>query len=359
MKFMKRQITPVFLPFLVLVTLKLAAQPVITQQPTNQMVLAGAKASLYAGVSGVGPFTFQWQFNGTNLNNISNLVATVAGGKNLYVYFGDGGPATNAALHDPAGVVVDPQGNLLIADTANSRIRKVDTNGIITTVAGNGEALFGGDGGMAINAFLYLPQAVAADGSGNLFIADTDNNRIREVGTNGIITTVAGGKGASSGVGDGLAATNANLSLPDGVCLDAVGNLYIADKGNNRIRQVNTNGIISTVAGNGSATFAGDGGPATSAGLPAPAQITMDCSGGLIIAGGAGNRVRRVDTNGIISTIAGTGSAAFSGDGGLATNACLDDPSGVVTDLSGNLFIVDSLNNCIREVYPTALLSGY
>ena len=186
--------------------------------------------------------------------DLNGIITTVAGnGSNSrYGYSGDGGPAINASLNEPFGVAVDASGNLFIADSGNNVIRKVDPNGIITTVAGNystGES-HGGDGGAATNASLYNPCGVAVDAAGNLFIADTFNGRIRKVDTNGIITTVAG-NGTNGYSGDGGAATNASLYNPDGVAVDATGNLFIADSANGRIRKVDTNGIITTVAGDG------------------------------------------------------------------------------------------------------------
>jgi len=206
-------------------------------------------------------------------------------------------------------VALDSVGNLFIADGNNNRIRKVDTNGIITTVAGIGSSgLFGsysGDKGAATNAALNYPSSVAVDSNGNLFIADYENQRIRKVDTNGIITTVAGNATATNSwgyyiggfSGDGGAATNAELYFPTGIAVDAVGNLYIADQGNNRIRMVDANGTITTVAGNGTFSFSGDGGVATSAGLNEPAGVALDSVGNLFIADGNNNRIRKLKLN--------------------------------------------------------------
>ena len=365
--------------------------PVITAEPTNQTFLAGGMATFNVAVSGTGPFTYQWQLNGTNLPN--GIITTVAG-DDIIGYSGDGGAATNASLNYPMGVTVDTSGNLFIADLGNNVIRKVDTNGIITTVAGNGTAGFSGDGGPATNANLFWPSGVAVDASGNLFIADTYNELIRKVDTNGIITTVAGnGYDCECYSGDGVPATNASLYWPWSVAVDATGNLLIADTYNNRIRKVDTNGIITTVAGkSGIGTYSGDGGAATNASLNLPSSTARDASGNLIIAdmrnnlirkvdpngiittvaGGAllepggvamdaygnlfiadsfNNRIRKVDPNGIISTAAGTGAVGYSGDGGAATNALMDFPNDVAVDASGNLFIAATDNNRIREVF--------
>ena len=244
---------------------------------------------------------------------------------------------------------MDGAGNLFIADYDNSRIRKVDTNGIITTVAGDGSAGCSGDGGAATNAMLAGPVGVAVDAAGNLFIADYSDQRIRKVDTNGIITTVAGNGGAGFS-GDGGAATNASLYNPNGVAVDGAGNLFIADDYNQRIRKVDTNGIITTVAGDGSEWFSGDGGAATSATLAYPTAVAVDGAGNLFIAEAGNSRIRKVNTSGIITTVAGNGSEGFSGDGGEATNAGFNYPLGVAVDGTGHLFIADAENDRIRKV---------
>jgi uncharacterized repeat protein (TIGR03803 family) len=282
----------------------------------------------------------------------NGIITTVAGGG--YGYSGDGGAATNAEMSTPYAVAVDTTGNLFIADTLNHLIREVDTNGIITTVAGN--AVFGpfsgggysGDGSAATNAELNHPYGVAVDATGNLFIADTGNGRIRKVGTNGIITTVAG-NGINSYSGDGGVATNAELGFPQRVAVDATGNLFIADTGNGRIRKVGTNGIITTVAG-GEFNYPGNGGAATNAELGAPRAVAVDTIGNLFIADEGNYVIRNVGTNGIINTVAGNGTNGHFGDGGAATNAELNDPYDVAVDTTGNLFIADEGNQRIREV---------
>jgi sugar lactone lactonase YvrE len=327
---------------------------VVWIQPTNNLVSValGGNVSLTVSVAGTGPFSYQWQLNGTNLPD--GIISTVAGnGANSYS--GDGGAATNAELSDPFGVAVDAIGNLFIADTDNQRIRKVGTNGIITTVAGGGKNGLG-DGGAATNAELNGPVGVAVDAAGNLFIADSSNARIREVGTNGIITTVAG-NGTGGFSGDGGAATNAELAYPDGVAVDATGNLFIADEVNERIRKVETNGIIYTVAGNGTNSYSGDGGAATNAELYYPDGVAVDATGNLFIADEVNERIRKVETNGIIYTVAGEGTHGYSGDGGAATNAELYYPAGVAVDAIGNLFIGDSVNQRIREVETNGIIT--
>ena len=395
----------------------------------------------------------------------TGIITTVAG-NGTQSYSGDGGAATSAELNYPYGVAVDASGNLYIADCYNSRIRKVAAGtGIITTVAGNGTAAYSGDGGAATSAKLYFPCGVALDASGNLYIVDTSNNRIRMVSavspplnetiisfpttavgssavvqnvlietteaetissitvpaslggsqeftvgsitgctigasnasgttctvpitftpaypglrqlplqvvtsqgivniglegtgtgpqaalTPGIITTVAG-NGTQGYSGDGGAAISSELDEPDGVAVDASGNLYIADLANNRIRKVAVGtGIISTVAGNGTAGYSGDGGAATSAELNYPYGVAVDASGNLYIADAYNSRIRQVAAaTGIITTVAGNGTEGYSGDGGAATSAKLNIPSGVAVDISGNLYIVDTENGRIRKV---------
>jgi uncharacterized protein (TIGR03437 family) len=276
----------------------------------------------------------------------AGMVTTVAGnGKEEFN--GDGGPAVRAGLAEPGGLAVDASGNMFIADARNSRIRKLDRAGIITTFAGNGTEGFSGDGGPAVNASLgeELP-GLAIDSAGNLFIADSDNQRIRKVTPDGIITTFAGN--SSSGFsGDGGPAVNAALSGGlGGLAIDALGNLFIADCSNHRIRRVDRTGIITTVAGNGTAGFTGDGGPAVNAALNMPDGVAVDAAGNLIITDHSNHRVRKVDGAGIISTIAGDGemsftgnSAVFGGDGGPAVDAVLSDVNGLAVDRSGNVFI--------------------
>lgn len=278
----------------------------------------------------------------------SGMIATVAG-NGTPGYNGDGGLATNASLFRPRGVAVDPNANLHIADTENYRIRKVDSSGTITTVAGNGTAGFSGDGGPATEANLSYPRAVAFDASGNLYISDGGENRIRKVDATGIITTVAGGAPCCN-LGDGGPATDAYLSSPEGVAVDAKGNLYIGDSGDNRIRKVDASGTITTVAGNGNSGYGGDGGAATSAVLSAPSGVAVDSAGNLYIADSANNRIRKVDTSGVISTVAGNGAFGDSGDGGPATSANLNYPIAVALDAGGNLYIADIFNNRIRKV---------
>ncbi len=286
------------------------------------------------------------------LQQINHVAGTGASG-----YSGDGNAAAAAAVDLPQGVAVDGGGNLYIADTKNNVIRRVDaTTGIITTVAGNGQSGYAGDGGLARQAQLKAPQGITVDASGNLWIADTGNSAIRKVtaGT-GIISTVAGNGAAGFG-GDGLLATAATteLNLPAAVAVDAAGNLYIADTANNRIRHVSaTTGLIATYAGTGLTAYNGDGILATTANLSSPQGVALDASSNLYLTDTAHNLVREVVTStGDIQIVAGTAGqpGSFGGDGGLATSALLNLPTGLAFDTSGNLYIADSGNARIREV---------
>jgi hypothetical protein len=275
------------------------------------------------------------------------VIRTVAG-NGTPGYNGDGGFATSAQLNQPTGVAVDSAGNLFIADNGNDRIRKVTPTGVISTVAGSGVRGYSGDGGFAISAQLSGPYGIAVDSAGNLFIADTFNDRIRKVTTGGVISTVAGG--GINGLGDGDLATSAQLFSPYGITVDSAGNLFIADTQNSSVRKVTTDGIINTVAGNGTNGFSGDGGAATSAQLNLPTGMAVDALGNLYIADEANGRIRAVTTNGIINTVAGNGTNGFSGDGGPATSAQLYQPTGIAMNASGNILIADWVNHRIRKL---------
>jgi uncharacterized alkaline shock family protein YloU len=266
------------------------------------------------------------------------IVTTIAGtGDNGFS--GDGGVATSAELFIPVGIAIDSSGNVYIDDLFNHRIRKITiSTGIITTIAGTGVVSFSGDGKQGSDAALSSPYAVEADILGNVYIADFYNHRIRKVNTTGIITTIAGCGGSGSFSGDTGQATSAFLNNPAGVAADQSGNVYIADMNNNRIRKVTVStGIINTIAGSStSGGFSGDNGQATSAGLDSPRGITVDASGNFFFADSNNHRIRKVTVStGIITTIAGTGTASYSGDGGLATSAFLNNPSDVALDSSG------------------------
>ncbi|WP_461075908.1 NHL domain-containing protein [Spirosoma flavus] len=309
----------------------------------------------------------------------AQIITTVAG-NGTFGYSGDGGPATSASMEYPYDIVEDKQGNLLILDAILSNVRKVSPNGIITTIiggagvgngplfypssialdnsdhmffgemarhqvstidtngvrtvlAGNGTQGFSGDGGPATAASLNLPWGVAIDRTGNLFISDQENHRIRKVDTNGIITTVAG-TGVSALSGDGGPAISATLSFPKGLAFDRQGNLFVADQGNNRIRKINTNGIITTVSPE----------------LYDPFDVAVDSAGNLFIAERLHHVVRMIDTNGELKLVAGNGTRGFDGDGGYSERSVLDYPFGVGLDRRGNLHIAVLGSSRVRKV---------
>ena len=347
--------------------------------------VVGSDVTLNATTSGTSPFLYQWEFNGAVLPDI---ITTVAGNGGTGES-GDGGPATNAMLYAGA-VAMDGAGGFYIADSANDCVRRVDAGGIIRTVAGNGTLGFSGDGGAATNAQFQNPAAVAVDAWGNVYISDEDNNRVRQVGTNGIITTVAG-NGIMDYWGDGTrqptptsparwdwrwtaratftsptrATTSSGKSAPtassplsparESTAFPATAGrpprqpVRSGGRGGGRLGQSvyrrqrqqahpqNVhNGVISTVAGIGYAGYYGDGGPATSAFMESPASVAVDALGNLYIADGT-EHVRKVNVNGIISTVAGNAGLGYSGDGGPATNARLSEVYGLATDASGDL----------------------
>jgi sugar lactone lactonase YvrE len=280
------------------------------------------------------------------VRRISAGTITTVAGAGLCDYNGDGISATSADLGSPYGVAVDGNGNIFIADYGSQRVRKI-SGGIITTVAGNGIAGYNGDGISAVAAELSYPRGIAVDTNGDLYIADQFNHRVRKVSA-GLITTVAG-NGTPGYNGDGISATSAELNSPSGVSLDTNGNLYIADSNNGRIRRV-SGGVITTVAGNGTCcAYNGDGISATSAEIGNAYAVVTDSSGNLYIAGSQNDRIRKV-SGGIISTIAGNGIRGFTGDSGPATNAEFAFPWGIALDAQGNLYIADELNNRIRKL---------
>jgi sugar lactone lactonase YvrE len=352
---------------------------------------------------------------GNRIRSISpdGTISTVAGNGG-FGSAGDGGPATKASLRGADGVSVDPFGNIFIADTLDSVIRKVDTAGIIHTVAGNHTSGFSGDGGPATSAALDFPFSVVADGSGNVYIADTNNRRIRKVdatgtiqtyaGTGGFGNTGSGGPATAAGIGppsvlhlgggkiylstgldviwtvnlktsiidivagngragyngDGQTALSTSLTQPYGMALDGAGGFYVADSGNNRVRHINSSQIVSTVAGGN----VGDGGPATQASLNFSntsefLHFTFDPSGNLYVADVGDCRVRKVSPAGTITTFAGTGICGYSGDGGPATSATLFAPQAVAADGSGNVYIADTGNEVIRKVDSTGTITTF
>jgi Collagen triple helix repeat (20 copies)/NHL repeat len=287
----------------------------------------------------------------TNVNRVRRVapdgtITTVAG-TGTPGGAGDGGPATAAQLNFPAGVAATPDGGFLIADANNQRVRQVSPGGTISTVAGTGTAGSAGDDGPATAAQLAGPKGVATTADGGFLIADTANHRVRRVSPGGTITTVAGTTQGFSG--DGGLATAAQLAFPRGVAETADGGFVIADANNNRVRRVSPGGTITTAVGS-TAGFSGDGGPATAAQLMVPSGVAATADGGFLIADTSNQRVRRVSPGGTITTVAGNGMFGFSGDGGLATAAQLDFPSGVAATAEGGLLIADRDNSRIRFV---------
>jgi sugar lactone lactonase YvrE len=353
--------------------------------------LAAAAATVALGAAGGGKIT--------TIAGTSNV-----GGAGGWKFSGDGGPATRANLAGPHGVAVDRQGNVYVVDWHNNRVRKIDRRGIITTFAGRDYAHgHGGDGGPANRADLAGPRDVAVDSRGNVYIGET--LRVRRVSPDGTITTLAGTDRCCEALGDGGPATAAQLHIAYGLAVDAAGNVYIADSNTNRVRKVDPNGTISTFAGTGKSGFSGDGGPATSAQLYAPSDVAVDRQGNVYIVDRNNRRVRKVTPNGRISTVAGngkpgstpsgrataaslyqpwgiaidargivyfsdsgghrvyrlsggmlttvagTGKGGFSGDGKAAIKAKLAYPNGVAVDAKGNLYVVDQWNNRVRKVW--------
>jgi sugar lactone lactonase YvrE len=263
-------------------------------------------------------------------------------------------------------VALDRKGNLYVADHGNNRVRRIDPSGVIHPFAGAGpippvgsnEGSYGGDGGPAARARFKVPTSVAFDRKGNLYVADRDNGAVRKIGKDGSITTVAG-TGVLGYSGDGGTAVKAQLDQPQGFAFDRAGNLYISDSANNRVRRIDARGVITTVAGNGRHGYSGDGGPATRAKLSDPYGLALDTGGNLYVAEPDDGVVRRIDTKGVITTVAGTGRLGFSGDGGPATKAKLDSPFGLVFDSAGNLYIADNGNGRIRKIDKRGVITTF
>ena len=296
----------------------------------------------------------------------ANGTITTVAGSGTPGFTGDGGSATSAQLHGPFGVAVDSSGNLYIADTGNEVVRKVSPDGTMSTVAGTGTRGYLGDGGAARSAWLDGPEAVAVDAAGNLYIADTFNGRIRRVGTDGVISTVAGVGSTGIYSGDGGPAKSSALSLPTDVAVDAAGNLYIADFGNSKVRMVTT-GVINTVVGRTNGVPPMDGQAAVNARLGGPTGVTVDRSGAIyFVEAGIGSgtglargdyKVWKVSAAGVLTTLAGNGIPSYSGDGAAATAAQLNGPSGVAVGPSGVIYIADTVNQRVRAVSPDGILS--
>ncbi|MFO1476721.1 MAG: immunoglobulin domain-containing protein [Verrucomicrobiota bacterium] len=354
----------------------------ITRQPVSLTVSNTSPATFSLDVTGSNP-VYSWYRNGSTIpggTNASYVIdpAQMADNDSLFfcIVSNGFGSATSSVVHltvyIPLAIISQPTDLSVFNGSPATFSVSLAGSGPLTihwmlngtnlpeafteTVAGVGTAGYSGDGGRATNASLYWPTAVAVDSSGSFFIADEGNSCIRQVSSNGIITTVAG-TGAADYTGDGGPATSAALSYPDGVAVDGAGNLYIADSGNNVIRRVNAGGSITTVAGTGAAGYSGDSGPAITATLSYPETVLLDTAGNVYIADSQNNVVRKVDTNGIIRTVAGSGVLGYRGDGGYATNARLSYPYGLALDSFGNLFIGDSGNHVIRKVSVDATIS--
>jgi Secretion system C-terminal sorting domain/NHL repeat len=309
-----------------------------------------------AGIEGPGGVVFDAvgnmyvaEYTGHKVRKVtpSGIISTIAG-NGVSGYTGDGGPATAALVSRPSKILIDATHNIYFADIDNNCVRKISSTGIISTVAGNGTGGFSGDGGAATAAHLFHPTGVALDASGNLYIADYDNNAVRKVNAiSGIITTIAG-TGVAGNTGDGGMATAAKLHQPWGVTLDGTGNIYIADMVNHRIRVVAPSGIITNFAGTGTPGFFGDGGPATAAQFYQPADVLFDQSGNTYIADQLNNRTRKISSTGIITTVAGNGTPGYFGDGGPATAAEINSSNDITFDTAWHLVICDNTNNRIR-----------
>ena len=296
-------------------------------------------------------------FSSTFCNAQSGTITTIVG-TGVAGFGGDGGPGIAASINNPNAVYSSTTGLVYISDAMNHRIRELKDFGVIFTIAGNGTAGYGSDGVVSTTTSLYQPSGVVADASGNVYIGDMLNHRVRMVdGSTGLISTI-GGTGSAGFGGDGGPATAAQFNRPYGLTLDGVGNLYVADQYNHRVRKINlASGIVTTILGNGTSGSSGDGGPATAALIDFPNYVHADGAGNLYVTDNGNHKIRKINTSGIINTVVGTGVGGFSGDGGPATDAQLYFPAGITLDTAGNLYVTDFGNNCIRKVSPTGFIS--
>jgi len=296
--------------------------------------------------------------DGNRVRRLDAQAAPTVAGTGVRGFSGDGGPATDALLSSPAAIAFDSEGNLYIADAGNNRIRRVGRDGIITTVAGSGRRGYGGDGGPAALALLNSPAGIAVGFGDSVFVADTGNNRVRMISADGTISTVAG-TGEPGYAGDGGVASQAVLNSPQGLAVDAEDNLYITDSFNDRVRKIDLEGVITTIAGDGGQSYSGDGQPATEAGLNfatgplngAGQALAVDQKGDLFVADGANNSVREVDVGGVIRTVAGTGRPGYAGER-VSPYSALDLPLSVAVDSAGVVYIADADNGRVRELHP-------
>ncbi len=279
-------------------------------------------------------------------------IITTYAGNGTTGYSGDGGQATAASMNWPEGICSDRNGNIIFTDDNNYVVRKISALGIITTIAGTGTRGYSGDGGTATSAALSYPRAVAADTMGNIYIVDTDTARIRKINSSGIISTIAG-TGLAGYNGDGIPATAARISRPNSIAVSKNGEIFFTDAHNYRIRKIDLSGIISTIAGNGTAGYSGDGGQATSSNIGADGFITIDNSGSLFIQEDSTFRIRKIATTGIITTIAGIGINTYSGDNGPASAAGFGNAGGIAIDIAGNIYFSDATYGRIRKINAT------
>jgi hypothetical protein len=289
--------------------------------------------------------------------NTAGIITTIAG-TGIAGFGGDGADATLATLNEPYGIALDIAGNVYFCDGKNSRVRKIDIAGIITTIAGTGGIMSDGDGGSATDAQIGWPGCVATDNIGNIYITVGHAHIVRKISSSGIITTIAGFTNTPGYTGNGGPATNARLNTPHGITVDGTGNIYITEYGNNCVRKIDGAGIITTIAGSetGAIGYTGDGGPATGAKLRGPVGIDINASGYIYICDGFNHCIREINPSGIINTVAGTGVNGFSGDGSAATAAKLFGPTGVAVDAANNIYIADWGNNRIRTLkVPTSV----
>ena len=346
----------------------------------------GETAGTPASASPFAPFVPTWEPTGLGFDGDGRLLVTDCVGGRIYRVANDGRaaviagtgvssrsgglspegiPALDADIHCPADATANADGNLLVVDHANNRIRLIGADGLINTIVGSGPIGTGrddgdlaGDGGPALAATLQEPWAIAFGGDGLLYFADRDNHAIRTVDGAGIIATIAG-VGDRGFSGDGGLAVEARLSRPQGVAVDAAGNVYFADSDNHVIRRVDTHGIITAFAGTGEAGNSGDGGPATEAQINDPNGVALDAAGNVYFADDVAMVIRRVGLDGTISTVAGIGTAGFSGDGGPGAEAAISSPSDIASDADGNLYIADAANRRIRILRPDGTLDTF
>ena len=328
----------------------------ISTAPLSVAIPATATEATYTGVITVnnGSCTSVAQTISITVNQSVNIYTYAGTGINGYT--GNGNAATLARVSHPYNIATDCDGNTFIADFENAVVRKVSPTGVISTIAGTGVIGYSGDDGPATSATMSHPDGIALDAAGNVYFTDFNNHVVRRISTSGIITRVAGSL-ANGYDGDGGVATSAKLSYPSGLTIDGAGNFFIADNANNVIRKVTPSGIITTVAGNNIPGYTGDGGAATAARLNSPKNVHADGSGNLYISDFGNQVVRKVDAAGIITTFAGNGITGYSGDGGPATLAKLDHPYGITTDGSGNVYFSEYTNSIVRKVNLSGIIS--